>query len=263
MQNEISVLLIGDIMGKPGRKAVESILPRLRVEHSLDFIIANGENAAGGYGITQRVAQELFDLGIDCITSGNHVWEQKEAASLLASESRILRPLNYPSGTPGRGSGVFPLNDTKIGVINLQGRLFMRAIDCPFAVGTAEVEALSQETPIIIVDFHAEATSEKRALGWLMDGKVTAVIGTHTHVQTSDDTILPAGTGYITDCGMTGAFDSVIGVKKQKAIDNFVRQIPRRLDMAKDDVRMDAVVVKTDPSGRAISILRIEERLKD
>lgn len=264
MQNEIHVLLIADIVGKPGRLAVEKILPTLKTEHSLDFIIANGENAAGGYGITQKVAQELFALGIDCITSGNHVWEHKEVISFLDSEPRILRPLNYPSGAPGRGSCIFDHTGIKIGVINLEGRLFMRTIDCPFEVGRKEIERMSEETPVIIVDFHAEATSEKRAFGWFMDGKVTAVIGTHTHVQTADETILPSGTAYITDCGMTGAFDSVIGVNKKKAIERFSSQIPRRLDVAKKDIRLNAFLVKADIStGESISILRIEQTLEE
>lgn len=264
MQNEIHILLIADIVGKPGRRAVEKILPRLKDEHSLDFVIANGENAAGGYGITQKVARELFDLGIDCITSGNHIWEHKEIIPFLNSEPKLLRPLNYPAGAPGRGSEIFEIRGIKVGVINLEGRLFMRTIDCPFAVGRVEVERMSKKTPLIIVDFHAEATSEKRAIGWFLDGKVTAVIGTHTHVQTADETILPGGTAYITDCGMTGAFDSVIGVKKEKAIERFSSQIPGRLDVAKKDIRLDAILLKADiSSGRAISILKIEEKLEE
>jgi len=262
MRSEIHLLLIADIVGKPGRKAVEKILPRLKAAHSLDFIIANGENAAGGYGITQKVARELFELGIDCITSGNHVWEQKDIIPLLNSEPRILRPLNYPEGVPGRGSGIFQCGEFKIGVVNLEGRLFMRTIDCPFTAGRNEAKRMSQDASIIVVDFHAEATSEKKAFGWSLDGKVTAVLGTHTHVQTADEMILPGGTAYITDCGMTGAFDSVIGVKKKKAIERFSTQIPGRLDVAKNDVRLNAVLVKADTSGRALSILRMEERLE-
>ncbi len=264
MQNEIRILLIADIVGRPGRKAVEKILPKLKTKHSLDFIIANGENAAGGYGLTQKVAQELFNLGIDCITSGNHVWEQKEIIPFLGSEPRVLRPLNYPPGTPGSGSGIFESKGIRIGVMNLEGRLFMRTIDCPFTVGLKEVKRLSRETPIIMVDFHAEATSEKKAFGWFVDGKVTASVGTHTHVQTADEMILPGGTAYITDCGMTGAFDSVIGVKKKKAIKRFLSQLPGRLSVAKEDVRINAVLVRADvSSGKAISILRIEQSLQE
>jgi len=264
MPNEIHLLLIADIVGKPGRKVVEQILPRLRAEYALDFIIANGENAAGGYGITPTVAEELFSLGVDCITSGNHVWERKEIIAYLNTESKLLRPLNYPQGVPGRGSGIFESNGRKIGVVNLQGRLFMNAIDCPFTVGRIEVEHMSRETPLIIVDFHAEATSEKKALGWALDGKVTAVIGTHTHVQTADEMIYPRGTAYITDCGMTGPFDSVIGVNKEKAVERFATQIPWRLDVAKVDLRFNAVMVRADvSSGKAISIERIERRLQE
>ena len=264
MPNEIHLLLIADIVGKPGRKVVEQILPRLRAEYALDFIIANGENAAGGYGITPTVAEELFSLGVDCITSGNHVWERKEIIAYLNTESKLLRPLNYPQGVPGRGSGIFESNGRKIGVVNLQGRLFMNAIDCPFTVGRIEVERMSRETPLIIVDFHAEATSEKKALGWALDGKVTAVIGTHTHVQTADEMIYPRGTAYITDCGMTGPFDSVIGVNKEKAVERFATQIPWRLDVAKVDLRLNAVMVRADvSSGKAISIERIERRLQE
>ncbi len=264
MRSEIHILLIADIMGRPGRKAVEAILPRLRDEYSLDFIIANGENSAGGYGMTEKVAHELFDLGIDCLTSGNHIWEQKGILPYLDSETRILRPLNYPSGAPGHGSGIFESSGFKIGVVNLEGRLFMKNIDCPFASGLSAVQRVGEETPIIVVDFHAEATSEKKALGWYLDGNVTAVIGTHTHVQTADEAVLPGGTAYITDCGMTGAFDSVIGVNKEKAIENFVNQIPRRLDLGKKDIRLDGVVIVADStSGRATSIVRIEEVLDE
>lgn len=264
MRSEINILLIADIMGRPGRRAVEAILPRLREEYSLDFIIANGENSAGGYGLTEKVAHELFDLGIDCLTSGNHIWEQKGILPYLDSEPRILRPINYPSGAPGRGSGIFESSGFKVGVVNLEGRLFMKNIDCPFSLGFSAIQRVGEETSIIIVDFHAEATSEKKALGWYMDGKVTAVIGTHTHVQTADETVLPGGTAYITDCGMTGAFDSVIGVNKEKAIENFINQIPRRLDLGKKDIRLDGVVIVADSeSGRAASIVRIEEALEE
>ncbi len=264
MRNEIHILLIADIMGRPGRKAVERLLPELRIEYPLDFVIANGENSAGGYGITHRIAQEIFDLGINCITSGNHIWAQKEVISLLNSDARVLRPLNYPPGVPGNGSGIYESDGIRIGVINLQGRLYMSSIDCPFRLGHNEVETMAKETPLIIVDFHAEATSEKKAFGWFMDGQVTALIGTHTHVQTADETILPGGTAYISDCGMTGAFDSVIGVNKEKAVENFLTQIPRRLDVAKEDIRMNAVLVKADVhTGKAISIVRIERSLEE
>ena len=201
----MKILFIGDIVGEPGRRAVKLLLPRLREQHGLDFVIANGENSAGGNGITPRIATELFALGVDVITSGDHLWDQKEVMELLATEKRFLRPLNYPEGTPGPGSGVFETKTgLRIAVLNAQGRTFMPALENPFIVAPPEIERLRQQTKIIFVDFHAEATSEKIAFARMVDGKVSAVVGTHTHVQTADEQIFPGGTAYLSDAGFTG-----------------------------------------------------------
>ena len=252
------ILFIGDIVGKPGRRAVGVLLGEIISKEKVDFTIANGENAAGGMGVTPQVALELLDGDVDVITSGNHIWAKKEIYPFLAEETRILRPANYPPHVPGRGAGIFGLgNGKKIGVLNLEGRVFMKHLDCPFRVGEKEIEELRRETQVIIVDFHAEATSEKMALGWFLDGKVSAIVGTHTHVQTSDERILSGGTAYITDVGMTGPQASVIGVRKQVAVERFLTQIPWKYDVATEDIELQGVIVDIGENGRASDIKRI------
>lgn len=255
----VNILFIGDIVGKPGRQAVSRELHRLIDRYNIDVVIANGENASGGFGITAESAKELFACGIHQFTSGNHIWDKKEALEYLKKEERIIRPANYPEGTPGSGSALLTTpGGTKIGVINLEGRVFMNSLECPFKTADREIAALSATTKIIIVDFHAEATSEKTSMGWYLDGRVSAVVGTHTHVQTADERVLTAGTAYITDVGMTGAFDSVIGVRKDEPIQKFLTQLPAKFEVAKKDLRINGVVLSIDEeSGLALGIERI------
>jgi len=255
----VSILFIGDIVGKPGRQAVSRGLHRLIDRHCIDLVIANGENASGGFGITVETARELFSCGIQFFTTGNHVWDKKDALEYLDREERIVRPANYPDGAPGKGARLVSTpGGVAVGVINLEGRIFMNNLECPFKTADREIEKLSASTKIIFVDFHAEATSEKTSLGWYLDGRVSAVVGTHTHVQTADERILTEGTAYITDAGMTGAFDSVIGVRKDEPIQKFLTQLPTKFEVAKKDIRLNGVVVKIDEaSGRALSIERI------
>lgn len=259
------ILAVGDIIGRPGRYLLSMILAQIKEEFSVDFTIVNGENAAGGFGITRNIARKIHSYGIDCITSGNHVWDKSEIIEVLDEIAFLLRPANYPPMNPGRGHWVFLLNDgRKIGVINLQGRAYMKSIDCPFRIGEEIVHEMSKETNIIVIDFHAETTAEKKAFAWFIDGKVSLVFGTHTHVQTADESILPNGTGYITDIGMTGAFDSVIGVKKHSSISYFLKQTPQRFDTAKNDRRLNAIFVEIDDNtGKTISIERIERGIPD
>ncbi len=255
----VKLLFIGDIVGKPGRQAVSRELHRLVDRYLVDLVIANGENAAGGFGITEETANDLYKCGIHLLTSGNHVWDKKESLDFINHEERLLRPANYPEGTPGRGSAfLMTAGGVKVAVLNLEGRVFMNNLDCPFRTAEREIDRLRIETPIILVDFHAEATSEKASLGWYLDGQVSAFIGTHTHVQTADERILPGGTAFLSDAGMTGAFDSVIGVKKEEAITKFLTQLPVKFDMAKNNLRLNGVVIEVDEqSGKALSIERI------
>jgi len=258
MQDNLRVLFIGDIVGKPGRSAVKTILSGLIEKLKIDFIIANGENAAGGFGITEKVAKELFQQRINVITTGNHIWDKKDDISYIAKDPCILRPFNYPPGVPGQGSIIYNLNGLNIGVINLIGRVFMAPVDCPFRMGLAEVERISETTRIIIIDFHAEATSEKIALGYYLDGKVSAVIGTHTHVQTADERILPKGTAYITDVGMTGPLDSIIGIEVPQIIERFLYQMPKKFEVAKGKSIFSAVLLDINTkTGLARSIQRL------
>jgi metallophosphoesterase (TIGR00282 family) len=253
------ILFVGDIVGRPGRRALEGLLDRILKEYEVCFTIANGENAAGGMGLTPAIAEEIFGAGVDVLTSGNHIWAKKEIYPFLNEGGRILRPANYPARVPGRGSGVFKVADgRKLGVLNLEGRVFMKTLDCPFRVAEQEIEKLRKETPVILVDFHAEATSEKVALGRFLRGKVTAVFGTHTHVQTCDERILEGGTAYITDAGMTGPTESVIGVREEAALERFLTQIPWKYEVASGNVELRGAVVEVDPeSGRSKSIERI------
>lgn len=261
----MKILFIGDIFGKPGRHAANRFIPTLRDENDIAFCIANAENAAAGKGLTPDIVSELFDTGIDVLTSGNHIWHQKDIISYIDFQPRLLRPLNYPERVPGKGSGIYiTANNHQIAVISLMGRIFMRELDNPFYIVEKEIDILRQTTPIIIVDMHAEATSEKIAMGWFLDGKVSAVIGTHTHIQTADDTILPNGTAYITDCGMTGPYDSVIGVKKEIILDMFLTQMPIKHEVASGNIKLCGVILDIDLlSGRSNFIKRIQISLKD
>jgi len=261
----MKILMIGDIVGKAGRRAIDQLLEKVVADHKIEFTIANGENAAGGMGVTPAIAIEILDQGVDVLTSGNHIWAKKEIFSFLDEESRLLRPANYPPRVPGRGAGVFHTGDgQKVGILNLEGRIFMKHLDCPFRVGEREVEILSRETHNILVDFHAEATSEKMAMGWFLNGKVSAVLGTHTHVQTSDERILDEGTAYITDVGMTGPLASVIGIRKQVALERLLTQIPWKFDVATEEIELQGVVVDIDSeTGRSKNIKRIRIPLEE
>ncbi len=253
------VLMIGDIVGRPGRKALLDNLQALRKEFNIDFVIANGENAAAGHGITKEIAKQLFATGVDVFTMGNHVWNKKEIIPYIEKEKRIIRPANYPPGTPGVGYNIFDTQlGYKIAVINISGRIYMQELDCPFRKIDDILLEIPNKVNIIFVDFHAEATSEKVAMGWYLDGRVTAICGTHTHVQTADERILPKGSAYITDIGMTGPRDSVIGVCKNTVIEKFISQMPRRFEVADTDYQLNAVVIELNPeNGIAKNIERI------
>lgn len=251
------ILFLGDIMGRPGRRALEKHLSHLIKRLSPTVVIANGENAAGGVGITEKIGQELLSR-VDVLTSGNHIWDKREAVEYIKKEGLLLRPANYPPQNPGRGTCIFE-SDTgiKIGILNLQGRVFMEPLDCPFRVADEKIQQIRQVTPVIIVDFHAEATSEKQALGWYLDGRVSAVIGTHTHVPTADERILPQGTAYLTDVGMVGGYDSVIGIKRDQAVARFLTGRPQRFEPGKNGSVLSSVLVDIDSdTGRALSIQR-------
>ncbi|MBI4571728.1 MAG: TIGR00282 family metallophosphoesterase [candidate division NC10 bacterium] len=252
------ILFIGDIIGQPGRRMVARHLKGLVATHEADMVLANAENAAGGFGITPSVGEELFSLGIDLLTSGNHVWDKKEAESYLAKEGRVLRPANYPEEAPGTGVHILAKQGRLVGVLNLQGRAFLPAIDCPFHVADREIEGLRRSTDTILVDLHAEATAEKQAFGWYVAGRVSAVIGTHTHVQTADERVLPGGTAYITDVGMTGPHDSVIGIRRDDAIQKFLTQMPKKFNLADGPVQLCAVVLDVGDDGRARGITRLQ-----
>ncbi|MBC7104809.1 MAG: TIGR00282 family metallophosphoesterase [Firmicutes bacterium] len=255
------VLVVGDIVGRPGRRAVKELLPGLVRRLGVDFTLANAENAAGGMGITRKVVEELLACGVDVLTTGNHVWQKKEVMQFIDGEPRVLRPANYPPGTPGRGLGVFETRDrVRVAVLNLLGRVFVGPVDCPFRCADELLRGLGGNVRVVVVDFHAEATSEKAALAWYLDGRVSAVVGTHTHVQTADERVLPGGTAYITDVGMTGPRDSVIGMKKEIIVERFLTQLPSRFEVATGPFQFNAVVVDVDPaSGRAVAIARVAE----
>lgn len=259
----LRILFIGDIVGKPGRVIIERQINSLQKKYNIDFTIANGENAAGGKGINRKIFQELSNYGIDVITMGNHVWDRKEIFDIIDSERRLLRPANYPQGTPGLGWNIYSLDkETKIAVINLAGRIYLPSLNCPFQVVDTILKEIKQITPIIIVDFHAEATSEKNAMGWYLDGRVSAVLGTHTHVQTGDERLLKRGTAYITDVGMTGPRDSVLGIDKDLIIKKFTTQLPVRFEIAAGDIQLNGVVLDIDQSGRVSSIQRVQSILE-
>ena len=253
------ILFIGDIFGKPGREVARRAIPALIERESLDFVIANVENSAAGFGVTGDLADAILSCGVDAMTSGNHVWDKKEILDYIPRQPKLIRPANFPPGTPGRGSYVGKTRTGEpIGVINVMGRIFMQPLDDPFAVVQKEIEAMRGKARVILVDFHAEATSEKVAMGWHLDGRVTAVFGTHTHVQTADDRILPKGTAYLTDVGMTGPHDSIIGVTTEVALGRFLNGMPARFESATGPGRLNAVLVTADRStGRATAIQRL------
>lgn len=263
-ESTVNVLFIGDVVGKPGRRAVRDLLDGLIDTHNIDLVAANAENAAGGFGITYQTAAELFDMGVNVLTTGNHVWDKKEAIPLLKEAEHILRPANYPAGTPGRGfCTVSTPGGVKITVLNLSGRVFMSSIDCPFQRVDELLESISDLTNCILIDFHAEATSEKRAFALYLDGRVSAVLGTHTHVATADERVLPMGTAYISDLGMTGNEEgSVIGIDFNAALHRFKTQMPARFDLAKGVPVLSGAVIKIDPSsGKSLSIERVSRSL--
>lgn len=255
----VRILFIGDVVGKPGRRILRRALPGLVDRHAVDLVVANVENAAGGKGVTREAAQALFDAGVHVMTTGNHVWDKKEAIDYIAREPRLLRPANFPAGAPGAGRYVVrSARHAPVAVINVMGRIFMNPLDNPFHVVRAEIEAVRREARVVVVDFHAEATSEKLAMGWHLDGEATAVLGTHTHVQTADERVLPHGTAYVTDVGMTGPHDSIIGVQIKPALQRFLDGMPARFDTAAGDVRLNAVVVTANAAtGAARGVERV------
>jgi len=256
----VKLLFIGDIVGQPGRLAVKTLLPKLREKHALDFVVANGENSAGGSGITPKTAEEIFSAGVDVITSGDHLWDQKEVMELLEGEKRFLRPSNYPPGTPGWGSGIFQAGSITVAVMNFQGRTFMPPLENPFIQALDEVKRLREQTKIIFIDFHAEATSEKIAFARMLDGQVSAVVGTHTHVQTADEQIFPGGTAYLSDVGFTGPHESVLGREIEPVVKKFLTSMPQRFEVARNNVLLHAVLIEIDvATGRAIAIKRLSE----
>lgn len=269
----LRILVLGDICGEPGRKAIEQELPNLRQLTGAGFVIVNGENAAGGYGVTPTIADGLLKAGVDCLTTGDHIYDRKEVWEYLGTQPRILRPLNFPPQAPGRGWGIYdcPLasaegrqvagvTQVKIAVVNLQGRVFMKPLDCPFRTALLALDDIRRETPLVFVDFHAEATAEKQAMGWFLDGRVSAVLGSHTHVQTADETLLSGETAFICDLGMCGSFDSVLGMNKDQSLRRMIEQVPVRLSPASGDVRLNGVWIDVEQaSGRALAIGRLSE----
>jgi metallophosphoesterase (TIGR00282 family) len=259
----VKILFIGDIVGEPGRRAVKTLAPLLRLQHRIDVIIANGENSAGGSGITPKTADEIFSAGVDVITTGDHLWDQKEVTALLENEPRFLRPLNYPHGTIGQGSRLFqPENRPPFAVMNLQGRSFMPDLDNPFAVVRPVLAELRKQTKVIFVDFHAEATSEKIAFARMLDGQISAVVGTHTHVQTADEQIFPGGTAFLCDAGFTGPHESVLGREIEPIVRRFLTNLPQRFEVAKSRVLLQGALIDVDENtGQARGIQRVSEAL--
>ena len=258
MSRPVTVLCVGDVFGEPGRRAVQTLLPRLRKQYEVDLAVVNVENAAAGFGVTPLIARTFLDQGVDVMTSGNHIWDRKEVIGYIVKENLLLRPANYPPGTPGTGSVVVKAGPHKVAVLNMMGRVFLPHLDCPFRKADEEIPRLRQDTPIIIVDMHTEATSEAQAMGWYLDGRVSAVVGTHRHVQTADERLLPLGTAFITDLGMTGPVDSVIGVEPALAISRFLTQMPNKFEPAKGPAALHGAVIRIDPdTGRALSIERL------
>ena len=261
----MKILFIGDIVGKPGREIIRKGLRGLVAHLDADLVIANAENSAAGFGVTKDIGDTLLEAGVHVMTSGNHIWAKKEVIDYMPTEPRLLRPANYPAGVPGRGSYVAQTGDGRaVGVINVMGRVFMQSIDDPFTVVLKEIEAIRSRSKVIVVDFHAEATSEKVAMGWHLDGKVTLVVGTHTHVQTADERILPNGTAYITDAGMTGPHDSIIGMEREPSLARFLNGMPSRYEPATGNPRLNGVLVEADDrTGRATAIARVSYSEKE
>jgi hypothetical protein len=262
----VKVLFLGDVFGKPGRQALQRLVPRIISKRGIDLVIANAENSAGGAGVTPDAVDDLLGAEVDLLTSGNHIWAKREIVPYLERpDGRLLRPANYPPGSPGRGRGVATTPDgRRLGVVNLEGRVFMKNLDDPFRVALQEIEALKRDgCTCILVDMHCEATSEKTAMGWHLDGKVSAVLGTHTHVQTADERILPGGTAFLTDVGMCGPHDSIIGVRKELVLERFLTQRPMAFEPARHEVWVNGAVVDLDDaSGKARAIERVQERLE-
>jgi metallophosphoesterase (TIGR00282 family) len=259
------ILFIGDIFGKPGREIVRRAIPALVERHDVDLVVANVENSAAGFGVTGDIAEAILGYGVHVMTSGNHLWDKKEVLDYLPRQPRLLRPANFPAGVPGRGSYLAQTRaGVPVGVVNVMGRIFMAPLDDPFAVVLREIEALRARTKVILVDFHAEATSEKSAMGWHLDGRVTAVVGTHTHVQTADERLLPKGTAYITDVGMSGPHDSIIGVSVDAALGRFLNGLPAKFEAAGGPARLNAVLIAAEAaSGRATAIERLNLSMED
>jgi len=256
----MKILMVGDVFGEPGRAAVKKLPPKLRQQHAIDLCVVNVENAASGFGVTPQIAREILDQGADVMTSGNHIWDRKEIVEFIAKENLLLRPANFPAGTPGVGHVTVKAGPHRVAVVNLMGRVFMTAIDCPFRKADEILGEVTKETRVVLVDMHAEATSESVAMGWYLDGRVSAVVGTHRHVQTADERVLPGGTAYITDLGMTGPIDSVIGVDKDLILQRFLTQMPVRFEPAKGPAALHGVVITIDPdTGRASDIVRIRQ----
>jgi metallophosphoesterase (TIGR00282 family) len=255
------VLFIGDVFGKPGRRAFTEKLPDLkRSAGPFDFVVINCENAAAGFGMTEQIMEDLFAAGADVMTSGNHIWDKKEFVHVLDREPRVLRPVNYPPGTPGRGFGTFEKNGLELGVINVQGRAFMPPIDCPFRAAENALAALS--AAVILIDIHAEATSEKIAMARYLDGRISAIVGTHTHVQTSDNAVMPGGAAFITDAGMTGSHSGVIGMKYESVLPKFLYGVPSKFEVEESMPRVQGVIIDIDDeTGRAVDIRRVDERV--
>lgn len=254
----MNVLMVGDVFGESGRTALARLLPKLRQEHAIDFCVVNVENAAGGFGVTPAMARQFLEQGADVMTSGNHIWDKKEIVEYIAKENLLLRPANFPVGTPGAGHVTLKAGPHRVAVLNLMGRVFMTPIDCPFRKADEIVPELRKDTPIVLVDAHCEATSESVALGWYLDGRVSAVVGTHRHVQTADERVLPGGTAYITDLGMTGPTDGVIGVDRDLILQRFLSQMPVRFEPAKGPAALHGVIIVVDPeTGRASDIRRL------
>jgi metallophosphoesterase (TIGR00282 family) len=251
----LKLLFIGDVFGSPGRKAAKAMIDKIKKERGFDYCIANGENAAAGAGITRQVAQELYKAGVDAITLGNHTWSKKEVLNFIEEDNKMARPANYPAEIPGKGTVIV---DGKLGVISLLGRIYMDSVDCPFKAADREIEQLKSLVKVVIIDMHAEATSEKCAMAWYTDGRVSAVIGTHTHVQTADERILPCGTAFITDVGMTGPYDGIIGVDREIIRDKFLKRMPAKHEVAKGPAQFNGVLLDIDEkTGRALMIERI------
>ena len=261
----MKLLFIGDIFGKPGREIAQRAIPALVARYGIDLVVANVENSAAGFGVTGDIAETILRYGVDVMTSGNHIWDKKEVLEYIPRQPRLLRPANFPAGVPGRGTWIGQTRTGEpIAVINIMGRIFMQPLDDPFAVVLKEIDAARRKARVILVDFHAEATSEKVAMGWHLDGRVTAVFGTHTHVQTADERLLPKGTAYLTDVGMTGPFDSIIGVTVEAALGRFVSAMPSKFEAATGPARLNAIVITADPaSGRATAIERLNLSLQD